>query len=134
MGVILKYFNTEGEDPEEVSKPEFTDRAIRKLVKLWSIDEVTLADDLAKVQANIDEENLKNTGFVAQQEAFVQLSYSLVGVLSKQEPILKFITNDDEVIDVTSLTRIIDQHAVIVKRRSNFDQESEPKFAIQKVA
>ena len=42
--VKVKYFN--GHD----KTPEFTLRTVRKLVKLWDIDDVSLADDLAEMQ------------------------------------------------------------------------------------
>ena len=40
---IIKYFNAGDETPQ------FTDRSVRKLVKLWSIDESNLFDDLHEV-------------------------------------------------------------------------------------
>ena len=45
---VVKYYNS-GEN-----HPQFTDRAVRKLVKLWSIDEVCLFDDLVELQRRLD--------------------------------------------------------------------------------
>ena len=52
---IIKYFNASENDPEAGQyHPQFTDRAVRKLVKLWSIDEACLFDDLAELQGRLD--------------------------------------------------------------------------------
>ena len=45
---IIKYYNA------SENHPQFTDRAVRKLVKLWSMDEACLFDDLAELQERID--------------------------------------------------------------------------------
>ena len=45
---VIKYFNA-GSD-----NPEFTDRSVRTLVKLWSVDEACLADDLGELQKRIE--------------------------------------------------------------------------------
>ena len=45
---VIKYFNA-GEN-----HPHFTDRSVRKLVKLWSMDEVCLFDDLSELQQRLD--------------------------------------------------------------------------------
>ena len=34
--------------------PQFTDRSVRKLIKLWSVDECNLFDDLAELQDSFD--------------------------------------------------------------------------------
>ena len=52
--VVIKYFNSQGESPEDVSQPEFTDRSVRTKVKLWSIDEVSLNDDLVELHQKYD--------------------------------------------------------------------------------
>ena len=41
--VRVKYFNGLN------NTPQFTDRTIRKLVKLWSVDDISLADDIAEM-------------------------------------------------------------------------------------
>ena len=46
--VVIKYYNA-GDD-----QPQFTDRAARKMVKLWSLDESCLFDDLGELQQRID--------------------------------------------------------------------------------
>ena len=47
---IIKYFNAEENDPVSASyRARFTDRAVRSLVKLWSLDECTLFEDLGKL-------------------------------------------------------------------------------------
>ena len=45
---IVKYFNA-GE-----KQPRLSDRSVRKLVKLWSIDEACLFDDLTELQRRVD--------------------------------------------------------------------------------
>ena len=45
---IIKYYNA------SENHPQFTDRAVRKLVKLWSMDEACLFDDLAELQERIN--------------------------------------------------------------------------------
>ena len=45
---VIKYFNA-GSD-----NPEFTDRSVRTLVKLWSVDEACLAEDLGELQRRIE--------------------------------------------------------------------------------
>ena len=45
---VIKYFN-----PNE-NHPQFTDRSVRKMVKLWSLDEACLFDDLADLQRRYD--------------------------------------------------------------------------------
>ena len=48
---IIKYFNASENDPENGAyHPQFTDRAVRKLIRLWSVDECSLFDDLAELQ------------------------------------------------------------------------------------
>ena len=52
---IIKYFNASENDPENANyHPQFTDRSVRKLIKLWSVDECNLFDDLAEVQESFD--------------------------------------------------------------------------------
>ena len=46
--IIIKYFN-----PDE-SEPKFSDRAVRSVIKIFSIDEFCLAEDLAILQKRID--------------------------------------------------------------------------------
>ena len=47
----IKYFNASENDPENaVYHPQFTDRAVRKLIRLWSVDECSLFDDLTELQ------------------------------------------------------------------------------------
>ena len=41
--VLVKYFN--GME----NTPQFTKRTVRKLVKLWSVDDISLADDIAEM-------------------------------------------------------------------------------------
>ena len=45
---VIKYFNA-GED-----NPHLTDRSVRKLVKLWSLDEACLFDDLSELHQRLD--------------------------------------------------------------------------------
>ena len=45
---VIKYFNA-GSD-----NPEFTDRSVRTLVKLWSMDEACLAEDLGELQKRME--------------------------------------------------------------------------------
>ena len=45
---VIKYFN-----PKE-NHPQFTDRSVRKIVKLWSLDESCLFDDLGELQKRYD--------------------------------------------------------------------------------
>ena len=48
---IIKYFNASENDPEHgIYHPQFTDRSVRKLIRLWSVDECSLFDDLAELQ------------------------------------------------------------------------------------
>ena len=47
--VVIKYFNANDDNPY------FTDRAARKMVKLWSLDESCLFDDLGELQQRIDQ-------------------------------------------------------------------------------
>lgn len=52
---IIKYFNASENDPEAGRyHHQLTDRAVRSLVKLWSIDEACLFDDLSELQQRID--------------------------------------------------------------------------------
>ena len=52
---IIKYFNASENDPEAGRyHHQLTDRAVRSLVKLWSIDEACLFDDLSELQHRID--------------------------------------------------------------------------------
>ena len=52
---IIKYFNASENDPEHGNyHPQFTDRSVRKLIKLWSVDECNLFDDLAELQESFD--------------------------------------------------------------------------------
>ena len=47
--VTVKYFN--GQD----KTPQFTKRTVRKLVKLWSIDDISLVDDIAEMTRKFGE-------------------------------------------------------------------------------
>ena len=52
---VIKYYN--GDEKTSVYRPltpQFTDRAVRSLVKLWSMDEACLFDDLAELQGRVD--------------------------------------------------------------------------------
>ena len=59
--VIIKYFNKMNEDPE------LTDRSVRNIVKLWSIDEACLMDDLGELQRRYDNRGVSG-GKVANEE------------------------------------------------------------------
>ena len=52
---IIKYFNA-GED-----RPQFSDRSVRKLVKLWSIEESSLFEDLKEVENRVTGVDSKET-------------------------------------------------------------------------
>ena len=45
---MIKYYNAM-ED-----QPQFTDRSVRTIVKLWSVDEACLMDDLGELQRRYD--------------------------------------------------------------------------------
>ena len=49
---VIKYHTVSDRDPS-VASQQFTDRAVRSLVKLWSVDEVDLFDDLSELGRNI---------------------------------------------------------------------------------
>ena len=52
--VIIKYFNASENDPARSHYvPRWTDRSSRKIVKLWSMDEACLMDDLAEVKKKL---------------------------------------------------------------------------------
>ena len=52
--VIVKYFNGSEGEVGEPGRPRFTERSVRKLVKLFSIDEFQVEEDLVELQARID--------------------------------------------------------------------------------
>ena len=91
--VVIKYFNSEGESPKDVSQPEFTDRSVRTIVKLWSIDEVCLNDDLVELHEKYDTRGNHVEGVTDDHDgelgsqnyhAGVKLEGNLVGVYSVQ--------------------------------------------------
>ena len=49
--VVIKYYN----DKED--QPQFTDRAVRSVVKLWSIDEACIIDDLGELRRRLEKGN-----------------------------------------------------------------------------
>ena len=49
---VIKYHTVSDRDPS-VASQQFTDRAVRSLVKLWSVDEVDLFDDLSELGRRI---------------------------------------------------------------------------------
>ena len=55
--VIIKYHKVNENDPSHASL-QFTDRSVRSLVKLWSVDEVDLFDDLAELQKIVNHDNI----------------------------------------------------------------------------
>ena len=58
---IIKYFNASENDPENGTyHPQFTDRAVRKLIRLWSVDECSLFDDLAELQDKHQEATVRD--------------------------------------------------------------------------
>ena len=65
---IIKYFNA-GED-----RPQFSDRSVRKLVKLWSIEESSLFEDLKEVDKRV-------TGVGSTEAVGVTANHVLHGVL-----------------------------------------------------
>ena len=50
---IIKYFAVNEKDPFKATL-QFTDRASRSLVKLWSVDEIDIFDDLSELQRRLD--------------------------------------------------------------------------------
>ena len=58
--IIIKYLNASENDPAMATyRPRFTDRSVRGVVKLWSVDESFLVEDLLEV-----EKRLKDSGKV----------------------------------------------------------------------
>ena len=51
---MIKYFNASENDPTAATyRPRFTDRSVRGVVKLWSVDESFLAEDLIEVEKRL---------------------------------------------------------------------------------
>ena len=53
--VMIKYFNGSEGDIGEPGRPRFTERSVRKIVKLFSIDEFQIEEDLSELQKRLDE-------------------------------------------------------------------------------
>ena len=59
--VLIRYFNASENDPTTGRyNPRITDRSIRGIIKLWSMDEVCLMDDLSKLRRRMDEDGLQS--------------------------------------------------------------------------
>ena len=56
--VVVKYTNSSG-SPEYDAEPQFTDRAVRQLVKIFDIDEFVLQDDLSDLIKRLDTDRKK---------------------------------------------------------------------------
>ena len=51
--VVVKYTNASG-SPENDVEPQFTNRAVRQLVKIFDIDEYVLQDDMTELMKRLD--------------------------------------------------------------------------------
>ena len=52
---MIKYFNGSEGDVGEPGRARFTERSVRKIVKLFSIDEFQIEEDLSELQKRLDE-------------------------------------------------------------------------------
>ena len=58
---VIKYFNADENDPATGTyRPQFTDRAVRSLIKIWSLEEVSLFDDLADLEKYVSSCKIKD--------------------------------------------------------------------------
>ena len=73
---IIKYFNA-GEN-----HPQLTDRSVRKMIKLWSIDEACLSEDLVELQERLDKTSVvQETGTDAASAKVADCSYTTTAVV-----------------------------------------------------
>ena len=87
--VIVKYFN--GTDPH----PKLTDRAVRSLIKIFSIDELCLAEDLAILQKRLDQNSSRN-GHDSQSNISVHDEILINSVVnSRREKLVPLSFNDN---------------------------------------
>ena len=110
--VWIKYFNS-GE-----KNPRLTDRSVRRLVKLWSIDEACLFDDVSEVQKRLDQDGGEadisqtvgccdadmaalNSGYSS--NTIVLGYYSLSNASRQAGP--KYWTTDEVKLDLASISR-----------------------------
>ena len=106
---IIKYYTVNERDPTAASL-QFTDRAARSLVKLWSVDEVDLFDDLAELQRSFDHSNVATKCLVTGTN-----SWSFPG----------FKMSDGEVISLADFTVSCDLSTTFVPGCEEFDTDME---------
>ena len=58
---VIKYHTVSDRDLS-VASLQFTDRAVRSLIKLWSVDEVDLFDDLSELGRRLTTDAKVNVG------------------------------------------------------------------------
>jgi len=106
---IIKYYTVNERDPTAASL-QFTDRAARSLVKLWSVDEVDLFDDLAELQRSFDHSNVATKCLVT-----VTDSWSFPG----------FKMSDGEATSLEDFTVSCDLSAMFVPGSEDLDTDME---------
>ena len=124
---IIKYFNASENDPEAARyHPQFTDRSVRKLVKLWSIDEACLFDDLAELQGKVDK--VDETATVCDDDkvaggdgvqSYISGYESAAGAVPVAGP--GFLSSDGEQLDASiyMITTACDLSPVMIENRSD---------------
>ena len=115
--IIIKYFNASENDPAMATyRPRFTDRSVRGVVKLWSVDESFLAEDLLEVEKRLKDSGkvfsslTKQSSTVDEKDQDVALfSYSACQLDSVVRSIIvkDFEEEADDSVDMSSLHSII---------------------------
>ena len=134
---VIKYFNASENDPENAKyHHQLTDRAVRKLIKLWSVDESCLFDDLAELQGRMDgprnpvnDDGAPPDALLADEEVSLFLGYSgpadlgCVGVDAGPG----YVLLDGEHLDLASYTTSCDLTSLMMQpvlhpRQMDMDQ------------
>ena len=120
---VIKYFNASENDPEKAKyHPQFTDRAVRSLIKLWSIDDTCLSDDLAELQERVDGDNSQEEAADPDGEAVHSAGEARYcqGVLEdgvvSSTPSHMYVDEDGCLMDLSPLTSSCDVSTLLVYR------------------
>ena len=124
---VIKYFNA-GDD-----NPQFTDRSTRKMVKLWSIDESCLVEDLGELQRRVDKaanqaDDSQEVLATDDEERVAATTFlPCMGSLAGAVPVSVFagpayLTTDDHQLDLFTLTMSCNLDPLHVHKAGQVDE------------
>ena len=124
---IIKYFNASENNPEQAQyHPQLTDRAVRSLIKLWSIDEACLFDDLAELQGKVDGQgDVEGDDRAAADGVQASLAGYLAGADAVPAAGPAYLSTDDYQVDLAVYTTSCDVTPLVMYKMNCMADDKE---------